>query len=70
MIVKYIKSYYKNLLRKIGKPIKLEPFIIDIRNVKLIKINSQLYFSINLNKIKEFIDEGVKNEIIYKSELL
>ena len=64
----WIKKHHKDLLRPIGKPAKLEPFVIDTGDAEPIKISPRPYSPVDLDKIKEFIDNGVKNGIIRESE--
>ena len=67
-IMKWIGIHKKNLLRKIGEPAKLEPFVIDTGDAEPIKISPRPYSPLDLEKIKAFIDEGIKNGIIQESE--
>ena len=67
-MLEWIKKHHKNLLRPISKPAKLEPFVIDTRDAEPIKISPRPYSPIDLDKIKEFINEGVKNSIIRESK--
>ena len=67
-MLKWITIHKKNLLRKIGEPAKLEPFIINTGDAEPIKISPRPYSPLDLEKIKEFIDEGIKNGIIQESE--
>src|SRR5579859_2482847 len=64
----WIRKRHGNLLRTIGKPAKLEPFVIDTGDAEPIKISPRPYSPVDLEKIKEFIDNGVKNGIIRESE--
>jgi hypothetical protein len=38
-MLRWIKKHQNNLLRKIGEPAKLDPFVIDIRDAEPIKIS-------------------------------
>src|SRR5579859_7287815 len=67
-MLKWITIHKNNLLQKIGKPAKLEPFVIDTGDAEPIKISPRPYSPFDLEKIKEFIDEGIKNGIIQESE--
>ena len=67
-LTKWIERHCANLLRPIGKPAKLEPFVIDTGDAEPIKISPRPYSPVDLDKIKEFIDNGVKNGIIHESE--
>jgi hypothetical protein len=60
----WIKKHHEKLLRKIGKPAKVELFVIDTGDTEAIKISPRPYSSVDLDKIKTFIDEGIKNGII------
>ena len=51
-----------------GCPSKLEPFSIDTGDHPPIKINPQAYSPVDLVKIKEFIDENLKNGVISESD--
>ena len=67
-IIKWIEIHKKNLLRKIGRPAKLEPFVIDTGDAQPIKISPRPYSPLDLEKIKEFIDDAIKKGIIQESE--
>ena len=67
-MIKWIKMHCEGLLRPIGKPAKLEPFVIDTGDAELIKIGPRPYSPMDLTKIKEFVDEGLLNGIIHESE--
>jgi hypothetical protein len=67
-MTKWITRHCDNLLRPVGKPAKLEPFPIDTGDAEPIKISPRPYPPADLEKIKEFIDNGVKNSIIRESE--
>ena len=43
---------------------KLKPFVIDTGDAEPIKISPCPYSPVDLKKIKEFIDENIKNSII------
>ena len=58
----------KNLLRKIGRPAKLDPFVIDTGDAQPIKISPRPYSPLDLEKIKEFLDDAIKKGIIQESE--
>src|SRR5438552_3477298 len=51
-----------------GRPAKLEPFNIDTGDHAPIKINPRPYSPVDLAKIKEFIDENIKNGVISESD--
>jgi hypothetical protein len=67
-MLEWIKRYHDNLLRKIGKPVRLEPFVINTSDTELIKITLRPYSPMDLEKIKTFIDEAIKNSIIRESK--
>ena len=67
-IIKWQKIHKKNLLPKIGRPAKLEPFIINTSDAQPIKISPRPYSPLDLEKIKEFIDDATKKGIIQESE--
>jgi len=67
-MTQWIDRHCKNLVRPIGKPAKLDPFVIDTGDAEPIKISPRPYSPLDLDKIKEFIDNGVKNGIIQESE--
>src|SRR2546423_14430712 len=69
-MTQWIDRHCKNLVQPIGKPAKLDPFVIDTGDAEPIKISRRPYSPLNLDKIKEFIDNGVKNSIIQESESL
>jgi len=64
----WIKKRHENLLRRIGKPAKLEPFVIGTGDAEPIKISPRPYSPVDLEKIKAFIDDSIKNGIIRESE--
>ena len=67
-MTQWIDRHCKNLVRPIGKPAKLDPFVIDTGDAEPIKISLRPYSPLDLDKIKEFIDNGMKNGIIQESE--
>jgi Reverse transcriptase (RNA-dependent DNA polymerase) len=67
-MIQWIGIHKKNLLRKIGRPAKLDPFVINTGDAEPIKISPRPYSPLDLEKIKEFVDEGIKNGIIQESE--
>lgn len=67
-MMKWIETQKQNLLRKIGKPADLEPFVINTGDAEPIKIGPRPYSPLDLEKIREFVDEGIKNGIIEESE--
>src|SRR5437764_13294555 len=69
-MTQWIDRHCKNLVRPISKPAKLDPFVIDTGDAEPIKISPQPYSPLDLDKIKEFINKGVKNSIIQESESL
>src|SRR5271163_750935 len=58
---RWIQKYCLDLLREIGRPSKLEPFTIDTGDAKPINIRPRAHSPLDLQKIKEFIDENLKN---------
>ena len=66
--LRWIKRKCPNLLRDMGRPSKLEPFSIDTGDHPPIKINPRAYSPVDLIKIKEFIDENLKNSVISESD--
>lgn len=67
-MMKWIETKHKNLLRSVGKPAKLEPFVIDTGDAEPIKISPRPYSPVDLQKIKEFINENLENGIIRESD--
>jgi len=67
-LLRWIKHKCPELLREIGRPAKLEPFRIDTDHHPPIKINPRPYSPLDLIKIKEFIDENLKNGVISESD--
>ena len=67
-LLRWIKRHCPNLLRDIGRPANLEPFNIDTSDQPPIKINPRPYSPVDLAKIKEFIDENLKNGVISESD--
>jgi len=67
-IIKWIGMYKRNLLRGIGKPAKLDPFVINTGDAEPVKISPRPYSPLDLEKIKEFIDDAIKKGIIQESE--
>ena len=65
---RWIEKHCPQLLREMGRPAKLDPFNIDTANHHPIKINPRPYSPVDLQKIKDFIDENVKNGIISESD--
>src|SRR5579859_3201012 len=65
---KWIKRHCSNLLRPVGTPANLEPFKIDTGDAEPIKVPGRPYSPLDLEKIKEFIDENIANGIIKESE--
>ena len=64
---RWMKRKCPDLLREIGHPANLEPFEIDTGDAKLINIRPRPYSPLDLEKIKTFIDENLKNGIISES---
>src|SRR5271163_1216538 len=58
---RWIQKHCPDLLREIGRPSKLEPFTIDTGDAKPINIRPRAHSPLDLQKIKEFIDENLKN---------
>ena len=65
---RWMKRKCPNLLREIGKPANLEPFTIDTGDTKPINVRPRSYSPVDLEKIKAFIDENLKNGVISESE--
>ena len=63
----WIKRKCPDLLREMGRPANLEPFEIDTGDVKPINIRPRPYSPLDLEKIKAFIDENLKNGVISES---
>ena len=66
--LRWIKRKCPELLREIGKPAYLEPFKIDTGDAEPIKISPRPHSPLDLEKIKAFIDENLKNGVISESE--
>src|SRR3981189_871987 len=62
----WIKKHHDTPRRKIGKPAKLQPFVIDTGDAEPIKISPRPYSPVDLDKIKTFVDEAIKNGITQK----
>ena len=67
-ILRWIKRKCPDLLREIGRPANLEPFHIDTGDAKPINIRPRSHSPLDLEKIKEFIEENLKNGVISESE--
>ena len=67
-MMKWIERNCKNLLCPVGTPAKLEHFVIDTGDTEPIKIGPRPYSPVNLQKIKQFIDENLQNGIIRESD--
>jgi hypothetical protein len=67
-LLRWIKRKCPDLLREMGRPANLEPFDIDIGDHPPIKVNPRPHSPLDLQKIKEFIDENLKNGIISESD--
>ena len=67
-LLRWMKRKCPELLREIGRPAKLEPFDIDTGDAKPINIRPRAHSPRDLEKIKEFIDENLKNGVISESE--
>ena len=67
-ILRWIKRKCLDLLREIGRPANLEPFHIDTGDAKPINIRPRSHSPLDLEKIKEFIEENLKNGVISESE--
>jgi transposase InsO family protein len=65
---RWIKRKCPELLREIGRPANLEPFDIDTGDAKPINIRPRPYSPVDLEKIKEFIDENLANGVISESK--
>jgi len=61
-LLRWIKRKYPKLLREIGEPANLEPFKIDTGDTEPINIRPRPHSPIDLEKIKEFIEENIKME--------
>ena len=64
---RWMKRKCPDLLREIGRPANLEPFEIDTGDVNPINIRPRPYSPLDLEKIKAFIDENLKNGVISES---
>src|SRR5215471_6836310 len=62
------RQHCPNLLRKIGRPAKLEPFGIDTGDAEPIKLSPRPYSPVDLVKIKEFVEESLANGVISESD--
>ena len=67
-ILRFIKRKCPDLLRDMGRPSNLEPFDIDTGDAEPIKISPRPYSPVDLDKIKEFIDENLKTGVISESD--
>jgi len=67
-LLRWIKRKCPDLLRDMGQPADLEPFKIDTGDAEPIKISPRPSSPVDLAKIKEFIDENLKNGVISESE--
>jgi len=63
-----MKRKCPELLREIGRPANVEPFDIDTSDAKPINIRPHAHSPRDLEKIKKFIDENLKNGVISESE--
>jgi len=68
LVNRWIEKKCRNLLRPIGIPAKLEPFVINTQDHKPIKIPARRYSPTDLATIKTFVDENLKNGVISESE--
>jgi len=66
-MLKWIKDECADLLRPIGEPASLEEFDIDTADHEPIKIRGRPYSPRDLQIIKDFIDENIKNSVIEES---
>ena len=67
-LLRWMKRKCPDLLREIGRPANLEPFDIDTGDAKPINIRPRAHSPVDLEKIKDFIDENLKNGVISESE--
>ena len=65
---RWMKRKCPDLLHEIGKPANLEPFTIDTGDTQPINIRPRSYSPVDLEKIKAFINENLKNGVISESE--
>ena len=65
---RWIERKCPGLLREIGSPSNLEPFDIDTGDAKPINIRPRAHSPKDLERIKEFIDENLKNTVISESD--
>lgn len=65
---RWMKRKCPDLLRAIGRPANLEPFTINTGDTEPINIRPRSYSPVDLEKIKAFIDENLKNGVISESE--
>jgi transposase InsO family protein len=68
VVLRWLKKFGRNLARPVGIPAKLQPFTIDTGSQPPIKIPPRKYSPSDQEKIKEFIDEGLKSGVISESE--
>jgi transposase InsO family protein/uncharacterized protein (UPF0335 family) len=67
-ITAWIKRSCPALLRKIGEPANLAPFTINTGDKEPINIRPRPYSPLDLAKIKDFLDENLKNGVIAESQ--
>ena len=67
-LLRWIKRKCPDLLRQIGRPSNLDPFDIDTGDADPINIRPRAHSPKDLERIKEFIDENLKNGVISESE--
>jgi len=67
-LLRWIKRKCPDLLREIGRPSNLDPFDIDTGDAEPINIRPRAHSPKDLERIKEFIDENLKNSVISESD--
>ncbi|HUJ81448.1 MAG TPA: aspartyl protease family protein, partial [Candidatus Acidoferrales bacterium] len=68
LVNRWIEKKCHNLLRPIGIPAKLAPFVINTQEHEPIKIPARRYSPTDLATIKTFVDENLKNGVISESD--
>ena len=68
-LTRWIKRKCPDLLHEIGCSANLKPFDIDTGDAKPINIRPRAHSPADLEKIKKFIDENLKNNVISESKL-
>jgi len=65
---RWIEKKCLNLLRPIGIPANITPFVINTQDHEPIKIPARRYSPTDLATIRTFVDENLKNGVISESE--